>query len=103
MRRTLRDHIYVWQLTGGWAKGTGDPGTSYELELRSGQVFKVWKVSLLQKTWQPRDQWHSEMRNSQIYSALVQAQRSRLQRLSTRSLFWVAFTQHRLPGLVFPE
>ena len=43
-----------------------------------------------------RDKQHPEMWNSQVYSAPVQAQRSRLQRLSTRSLFWVAFIQYRL-------
>ena len=46
-----------------------------------------------------RDKQHSEMGNSKAYSALVQAQRSHLQSLSTRSLFWVAFIQCKLPGL----
>ena len=48
------------------------------------------------------DKQHSEMWNSQVYSALLPAQQSRLQSLSTSSLFWVAFIQYRLLGLVFP-
>ena len=36
---------------------------------------------------------------SKVYSAPVRAQRSHLQSLSTRSLFWVAFQQYRLQGL----
>ena len=46
-----------------------------------------------------RDKRHLEMRNSQVYSAPVWAQRSRLQSLSTRSLFWVTFIQYRPLGL----
>ena len=38
-----------------------------------------------------RDKRHLEMQDSQVYSAPVQAQRSRLQSMSTRSLYWVAF------------
>ena len=34
-----------------------------------------------------------------VYSAPVRAQRSHLQRLSARTLFWVSFIQHRPPGL----
>ena len=48
-----------------------------------------------------RDKWHSEMWNSQVYSAPVQAHRSHLQSLSTRSLLWVDFIQYRLLGLIF--
>ena len=50
-----------------------------------------------------RDKWHSEMWNSQVYSVSLWAQRRRLQSLSPRSVFWVAFIQYRLPSLVFPE
>ena len=46
-----------------------------------------------------RDKWHSEMQNSKVYLAPVQAQRGHLHSLSTRPLFWVTFIQYRLPGL----
>ena len=50
------------------------------------------------------DKQHSEIWKSKVYLAPVRAQRSHLQSLSTRSLFWVTFIQYRLPSLkVFPR
>lgn len=45
-----------------------------------------------------RDKQNSEMWNSKVYSALVQAQQSCLPRLSTWALFWVSFIWRRLMG-----
>ena len=47
--------------------------------------------------------YHLEMQNNRVYSALVQVQRSCLQRLSAHALFWVSFIHHKLPSLLgFP-
>ena len=68
----------------------------------------MWKLkhnctgSFAETVVEQGDKWHSEMWYSQVYSALVLAQRSHVQSLSTRPLFWVAFIQYRLLGLVFP-
>ena len=40
---------------------------------------------------------HSEIQNSRVYSALVQAQQSHLQRLGAPALFWVSFLHRKLP------
>ena len=45
-----------------------------------------------------RDKWHSKMQSSKVYSALVQAQRSHLQKLSALALFWVSFIQGKFPS-----
>lgn len=46
-----------------------------------------------------RDKWQLEMQKNRVYSALVQAQWSCLQMLSTQTLLWASFIQHRLSGL----
>ena len=61
-----------------------------------------WRRGCCRIRGSAKRKWHLEMWNSQVYSAWVWAQRSRLQSLSTRSLFPVAFIQYRLLGLVFP-
>ena len=45
-----------------------------------------------------RDRWNSKMQNNRVYSALVRAQWSHLQRLSTLTLFWVFFINSKLPA-----
>ena len=44
-----------------------------------------------------RDRWHSKMQTNRVYSALVRAQWSHLQRLSTPTLFWVSFINDIFP------
>ena len=42
---------------------------------------------------------HLEVQNNRVYSAPVQAQWGRLQRLSAHTFFWVSFIHRKLPSL----
>ena len=56
------------------------------------QITKVVIETMVKE----RDKWHSKMQNSRVYSALLWAQQSHLQRLSAPALFRVSFIHSKL-------
>ena len=54
-----------------------------------------WPVH--QKLWCGKEKNGTQRFRTTVYSALAQAQRSCLQRLSALALFWVSFIYHKLP------
>ena len=55
----------------------------------------AWKT-VVESTVLERDKQHLKMQNSSVYSALVRAQWSLLQKLSTQALIWVSLIHHKL-------
>lgn len=63
-----------------------------------GKMRIVAWETVVESTALERDKQHLKMQNSRVYSALVRAQWSLLQKLSTQALVWVSFIHHELPA-----
>ena len=78
-------------------KSTDKPSFWRLFEIKKGHGNVVheladWHSSVVIESVAPeRDKRHSKRQNSQVHSAVVWAQWSRLQRLSAPALFWVSF------------